>query len=361
MSRVATALNGNTPVTTVPTTGYQYDGNGNLVQKTDADGRVTLFAYDALNRETGEQWYDSSDNLSNVIAYTYDLDGELYTAGDDSSSYTYGYNSLGQQISVDNNGSQTNGTPGVPDVVLGSAYDAAGNRTSLSATIGGTADFVNAYTYDDLNRQTQITQGPGTATGHDAVDDKLVNFTYNADGQLASIDRFNDLTGLSGDRVATSAYGYDDFGRLTGLTHTAADGSTTYAAYAWTYDAASQVTSFANSASVAGYSGENVASYAYDHDGQLTGATQPTGQTANAANSFANPAYDANGNAGSIGRGSTTIGAGNTLLFDGTYNDTYDANGNLVEQAGATAEHFYTYDNRNRLTGVTDYLLESGN
>jgi hypothetical protein len=35
------------------------------------------------------------------------------------------------------------GTPGMPDVVLSSGYDAAGNRSSLSATIAGTADFLN--------------------------------------------------------------------------------------------------------------------------------------------------------------------------------------------------------------------------
>ena len=61
------------------------------------------------------------------------------------------------------------------------------------------------------------------------MDSKLVNFTYNADGQLTSIDRFHDLTGSPGDRVATSTYGYDDFGRVTSLTHTAADGTTSYA------------------------------------------------------------------------------------------------------------------------------------
>ena len=93
------------------------------------------------------------------------------------------YNSLGEQISVDNNGSETNGTPGVPDVVLGSTYDAAGNRLTLSATIGGTADFVNGYSYDDLNREYQVTQSAG---GGDAVDPKQVNFTY---------DMFNNLIG----------------------------------------------------------------------------------------------------------------------------------------------------------------------
>jgi RHS repeat-associated protein len=357
---IALYLDGSTPVTTTAITGYQYDGDGNMVQETDADGQVTVFAYDALNRQTGQQWYANatdaahSSDPSDVIVYTYDLDGELHSAADDFSSYTYTYNSLGQQTSVDNAG-----TPGVPEVLLSSGYDAVGNRTSLSATIGSTADFVNTYAYDALNRQTQVTQGASTIAGHDGVDSKLVNFTYNADGQLASIDRFNDLTGSPGDRVASSAYGYDDFGRLTSLTHTAADGTTTYAAYSWTYDAASQVTSFTNSANIADYSAENVASYNYDHDGQLTGATPPSDQAANASNSLAN-VYDANGNATSLNGVGTTIGAGDTLLFDGTYYDTYDANGNLIEQANATTEIINKWDNRNRLVSVTDKVLENG-
>ena len=284
---VALCLSGSTPVTAAAVTSYQYDADGNLTQETDPDGRVTVFSYDALNRETGEQWYASASAAaggpsaaSDVLTFSYDADGELVSAADKYSAYTFAYDSLGRQTSVDNEGSGpsgTSGTPGVPDVVLTSTYDAAGNRTSLSAAVGGTADFVNRYCYDDLNRETQVTQGASAAAGHDGVDSKLVTFTYNADGQLASIDRFHDLSGASGDRVATSSYGYDDFGRLTGLTHTAADGATTFAAYAWGYDDDGKVTSFANSANLADYSAED-AGYVYDHDGQLTAASPLSGR-----------------------------------------------------------------------------------
>ena len=133
------------------------------------------------------------------------------------------------------------GTAGVPDVVLSSTYDATGNRASLSATIDGTADFVNNYQYDYMNQELQVTQG---SNGHDAVDDKLINFTYNADGQLKSIDRFHDLTGLNPDRVATSTYGYNDLAELTSLTSTAANGTATYAAYAWAYYSNGEVKNF---------------------------------------------------------------------------------------------------------------------
>lgn len=254
--------------------------------------------------------------------------------------------SYGEQLSVDNLGSGisgTTGTPNVPDVVLTSTYDADGNRTSLSATIGAsnTADFVNGYTYNSLNQEAQVTQGG--SSGGDAVDQKLVAFTYDADGEVATITR---LAGSSNAEIANSTYSYDGSGRLTNLTHTAANGKT-YANDTWTYNADNEVTSFANAASFgnANYSDENVTSYSYDSTGELVGAKGPQGQ-ANASNSLTNQ-YDANGNATTLNGAGTSIGAGNTLLFDGTYYDTYDANGNLIIQANSltnpTAETAYTY------------------
>ena len=54
------------------------------------------------------------------------------------------------------------------------------------------------------------------------------------------------------------------------------------------------------------------------------------------------------------------MGAGNTQLFDGTSSDTYDLNGNLVEQANSTLDVFYSYDNRQRLTSVVNEVFQSG-
>ena len=124
--------------------------------------------------------------LVNTINYSYDNLGDMLTAADDSSSYTFTYNVLGEQTSVDNNGSGasgTTGTPGVPDVVLTSPIDTLGNRTSLDATIGGTADFQNAYAYNGFGRWGTVAANLAL-TGGNAVADKLVNFTYNADDQF---------------------------------------------------------------------------------------------------------------------------------------------------------------------------------
>ena len=66
-------------------------------------------------------------------------------------------------------------------MVLTSAYNANSQRTSLSATRGGTNDFLNTYTYDDLGRLTRLDQ---TGNGGATVANKRVDFTYNALGQF---------------------------------------------------------------------------------------------------------------------------------------------------------------------------------
>ena len=63
--------------------------------------------------------------------------------------------------------------------------------------------------------------------------------------------------------------------------------------------------------------------------------------------------YDANGNRTNTG---DVTGADNELLSDGTYNYSYDANGNLVKQVtiADNSEIDYAYDFRNRLVKVTN-------
>ncbi len=72
-------------------------------------------------------------------------------------------------------------------MILTSVYDAASNRTRLSASVGGTADFENDYTFDALNRMTRVEQiGQG---GGNTVASKGANFAYNALSQFTSVER----------------------------------------------------------------------------------------------------------------------------------------------------------------------------
>ncbi len=325
-------------------TSYVFDGDGNVVQTTDPDGNVITDAYNLLDQLTEEKWYNSASTLTNTIDYTWDNLGEMLTAADDNSAYTFEYNSLGQQTSVDNSG-----TSGVPDVVLASAFDALGNRTSLGATIASTADFQNSYLYDGFGRTATIEQTG--ATGGDAVADKRVDFTYNADGTFSTIDRYSDLTATS--LVAASGYGYDSLARITSLDQGTSSTADAYAGYAWSYDADSRVSTFDNTQ----HTNENAA-YTYDHDSQIASATYAGNSGTPAPNTPPDESYsfDANGNPNG---GGDSVDA-DQLQSDGTYTYSFDANGNEIEKATATTEQFQDFDARNQLMDVRDYVLESG-
>jgi len=103
----------------------------------------------------------------------------------------------------------TSAPPGVPNVVLTSHFDPVGNRTALSATIDGIADFENTYAYDALSQMTSVEQ---SGVGILPATDKRVDFSYNALGQFTSINRYEDLT--ASDLVASSIYAYVTAGRL---------------------------------------------------------------------------------------------------------------------------------------------------
>ncbi len=91
----------------------------------------------------------SNGTLVRTISYTLDAASQLTSVSDPDSEYAFTYDHLGRLLTVDNDD-----TPNLPHVVLTSAYDAVGNRTSLSANLTSTADLKNTYTFDALNRLT---------------------------------------------------------------------------------------------------------------------------------------------------------------------------------------------------------------
>ena len=139
--------------------------------------------------------------------------------------------------------------------LLTSSYDTLSHRTGPSATVGGTADFTNAYQLDALHRMTRVEQ---TGTG---VAEKRVDFAYNQSGQYTQIARYKDTDGGSTHEVATSAFSYDTVGRLTGLTHHR-QSTDLVGPYSWTYDALNRADTFTLSG--------NTADYGYDAASQLT-------------------------------------------------------------------------------------------
>ena len=307
---------------------YQYDLLGRRVAAEDRNGRDRTFAYDAAGRLTTETWYDGSSTAIREFEATYDAAGGLTSLGDGSSLLEYAFDTAGRLASL-----AMTGDAAFPEVALSRGYNAVGRRTSLSATVDSTADFLNAYQYDAAGQLTRLTQAG--QSGGNMVAEKRVDFTYRADGLLSGIARFNSLSATT--PVLESAFTYDSAGRLAGLTHTA--GSVTRNAYTWTYDAASRITVSSSS--------DGTVSYTHDLVDQLTGVDNQT----LADESFS---YDATGNRTGTG---TTVAAGNRLLSDGTYSYEYDDEGNRTKRTELSSGNYttYTWDHRNRLTDLRTY------
>ena len=312
---------------------YSYDFVDNLAEYTDRLGRATAFAYDDLDRLLTETWIGGG----NAFNYAYDKAGNLLSVNDAFTAQSMTYDDRDRLVMVD-----YDQTPVLADVTLAYAYDAAGNRLSTLATGLPGLLVANVYAYDALNRITSIIQ-----VG-DAVSDKRVDVAYNPLGQFASIARFNDSLGTQ--LVASTAYTYDQKHRLKGLTHkNAANAVLNFETLA--YDAADRITQIANV--------DGTTSYTYDDRSQLTGANH-----SDAANPDETYAYDANGNRTASSRHGSgyQTGANNRLLSDGTFNYTYDNEGNLLQRTEiATGKvRDFTWDFRNRLVSISDKLSAGG-
>ncbi len=321
------------------TESYEYDAVGNLVETTDSLDRVISYQYDDLGRVTQEDWLDSQGISTYTISYTYDALGYLLTASDDAATYAYEYDALGRLVE------QTQTLADLsPVVILAYTYDEVGNCTQVSQTVGGTADAVTDYAYDDLGRVTSIQQHG--VTGGNAVAEKRVDFTYDAVGAYATVTVYADLAG--NELVSTAIYTFDDAYQLTGLTYT--QDATSLAYYTYVYDDAGNLTSMTTV--------DGTTTYTHDDTGQLT-ATD-SNYTDDEAYT-----YDDNGNRVTANGDTYTTDDDNQLLSDGTYRYLYDAEGNRIVKyvddgdgvldAGDTDITTYDWDYRNRLTAVATY------
>ena len=308
-------------------------------------------AHDTIGRKSGENWYAGSTTGSptETISLTYNPAGWLQSATDynaansatSTDSYTY---DLAGEVRSD-----TQTVPGLaPSVALNETY-LNGNRTQLAASIGGTADFVNNYTYGGIMGQmSQVTQSG--VSGGDSVAPKAASFGYDTAGEFNTVNRYNNVGATQ--LVAAGTYGYDGDGNMTSLVYT--NGGSTLRSYSWTYDPLGNVSTSYNNA-------DGSVTYTNDSTGQLTSAAY-TGSQGNESY-----VYDPNGNRDSAGSNTYATGANNEILSDGTYTYAYDAEGNLITRwvastsnewkpgANDTKITVFTWDNRNRLTSVNTY------
>jgi RHS repeat-associated protein len=312
---------------------YKYDAIGNQLEVIDRNGTTRTFEYDNLNRQTKENWV-SAGTVTRSFTSQYDVVNRLIDVTDQSiaggvgtklSQYGYAYDDLDRLKTIDNLG-----VGGVARVLLTYGYDANGNIKSVTDSIAGTLSGTTAYNYDALNRATQITQsGIG-------ITNKRVNMTYNAVGQMETLQRFT-----GNQSVATSTYSYNDpLNRLTQIQHANATGAT-LASFAFTYDNGSRIRKITNADGT-------FVNYDYANNDELKGADySPTNRIDEAYT------YDANGNRTNAGY---VTGGNNQLSADAKYDYTYDDEGNLKTRRDRSTNitRTFNWDYRNRLVSVVE-------
>ena len=192
----------------------------------------------------------------------------------------------------------------------------------------------------------------------DAIDNIRADFDYTSVGQVAHIARWADKERTTS--AGTTDYSYDLARRTKQILHKGA-ADEVLAGYDYEYDFSGLLTKETFNHINTAYG--RMADYGYDRREQLISALYNNDQEDEWY------AYDANGNrTGSYLHGSGyRTGPGNQLLSDGTFDYTYDHEGNMVTKARITPVdgevNFteYQYDFRNRMTKVTQYSKDPHN
>ncbi|GMU66697.1 MAG: hypothetical protein AMXMBFR36_29710 [Acidobacteriota bacterium] len=185
---------------------YGYDAAGNRNRLTDPDGRTTLYQHDALNRlqsvlppGTGATLYEYLGNsLLKRITYP------------NGATAAYGYDRANRVTSIENR----QHTALVSSYVY--AYDRNGNRTSQEETNGGAPE-TTTYVYDDADRLTEV-----------HYPDETVVYTLDGVG-----NRQTEVTTDTGTGTITSnkTYGYNERDFLLSVTDSVEPANNTNYAY----------------------------------------------------------------------------------------------------------------------------------
>ena len=348
------------------TTKYSYDNYGNLASVIDPLGNTKSYIYDALSRLT-----QSIDALGRRTYFTYDALGRMLTHTDAKGNVTtFSYDSNGNLISVkDARGNINTFTYDTMNRLL-TRTDALGRAdTRTWDTNGNLVQYVDrrgvtsTFTYDNLNRLVNETYVDATvARTYDSlgrlnqVNDSAAGiFTFTADPTgrlLASTTPFGavnytyDGRGMLASRQVsgqpTLSYAYDPTGNLLGASMPQASAS-------FAYDARNELSAISRQNGVRSV-------YSYDPDARLLGITHTSGPSNVDVETYS---YDAIGNRGTH---SSTLGqplitqptsnqfdVANQLTLFGSTPNSYDGNGNLIEQGTSVA---YTFDGRNRLKSI---------
>jgi len=326
-------------------TEFAYDKHGNLTTLTDPEGNKTTFEYDLAGRKIKE-----TRPMGQILRYSYYPNGLLKTLTDAKGQVTtYSYDGGGRLVSVTYH-------DGLEDHF---GYDAVANLTSWSnESASGTFD------YDELGRKQQETINYGSfSKGYSYSYDFRGNkasytdpegithrYQYRKNDQLSAIQFDSQTVSLTYDKTrlqqlsypsgVVTNYGYNVAGWLETL-QTSKDG-TALLQRDYQFDHVGnidQVTSL-----------QGQTAYGYDDNYQLTSADFPAGSGL-AAESYS---YDQVGNRLTTSSSATSwsYNQNNELLAAEAASYDYDANGNTVRKTVGAQITRYEYNSRNRLSRI---------
>lgn len=308
--------------------------NGEVATLTDANGNVTTYEYDGIDRLIKARFPNASGGGSSTTDYeqlTYNNNSQVTQRRlRDGGLVNFTYDNLSRVTLLD-------APTGTSDVT--SAYDNFSRLTQTAYAGVHTLSFV----YDQLSRNTGVTRVADGAT-------LTVGYQYDPAGRRTRVtwpDAFYaqydyDLTsavtavrenGAASGVGVLAIYTYDNLGRRTAIAR--ADGSG--AATTYTFDAASRLSSLQQNLSGTTY--DQTLGFTYNAAGQ---ALTRTG--VNSQYNWTQPSISAIGYAPNGRNQYATVGGANF---------GYDTRGNLTATGGAT----YGYDAFNRLTGAGSATL----
>ena len=313
-----------------------------------------------------EYSYDPSAVLhfthTRVINVLNEVYQDITAAGTSAVTTTYGYDSQGNQSSVDaplsrntaNTYDALNRLSQITDPMSGVAkfgYDATDNLASVQDP----RSLSTAYTYN----------GFGDVTKLNSPDTGVTNTTYDSGGNLAT---------STDARGAISTYAYDASNRVTSVAYKL--GSTTDLTESYTYDAGANGKGHRTGASDANHS----MSWTYDTHGRVITKSQTVGSVNRSVSygytnadltTVTTPAgqtilygYNANHQVTSLTVNGTLLlntvtyeplGAANGWKWGNGTTEvrSYNTDGNLA-QVSAIEAHAYTYDNALRITNINN-------
>jgi RHS repeat-associated protein len=382
-----------------------YDNNGNLTGTTDADGHTISYAYDALNRKTGEydgpstsspqiaSWvYDNSNNVAGVTDPIGQLTTETsYSGGNAYTIQQKGFNvfgeSLGETVTLPSTEGALAGSYAVTHsyssttgLLLRDSYPASPSGGALPAEtvthgyetgfdlpdgMGGLAAYVQKITYTAFSQVAQEEIGSTTNNAYitNTYDPHTLDLT---DSQVQN-------TNVSSTPYDDTSYTYDPYGNITAQTDVR--NGTTTETQCFDYDTLDRLTQAwtatdgcaANPANNGGSTvGDQISGGAYWTSWQFDPLGDWTTQTQHSLTGGSNTvtSYSYNGNGASQ---PNTLTSTSTTGPSGTSTAaySYDADGNTTTRNLSSGKQTLTWTDDSKLAaaatsaGTTSYVYDA--